>query len=88
MATLAFKINELKKVIEKAEQTGNNTILFHNTGSISVNNSSALQRQGYYLCDLSYNLLDDPNEEGYWPEVRHKFVISKKNLKNVFKKNK
>jgi len=85
MATLAFEIEELKKVIKKVEDTGDNTILFNNTGSVFTNDSNGKKREGKYLCDLPYNLLDDPNEEAYWPEVRHKFVISKKYFKSKYK---
>jgi hypothetical protein len=77
MANLILRISEIKRLIEIAESRDEDTLVITSAGTVLSNNSNGMGRNGGYIDNLSFLLLDDPWEEGYWKDVRHRFVLKK-----------
>lgn len=82
MASIAFTVNDLQQIINDTKSKGFDTIIFSATGSVIGNASNAMSRLGVHIGHLPFKLMDDPREDTYWPEVKHKLVISKSFIKN------
>jgi hypothetical protein len=80
MASIALKINDIEQIIAKIKAKRLDTLIFSATGTVSANNSKGMSRIGVHIGELPFRLLDDPREETYWPEVRHKLVIAKSHV--------